>query len=221
MKKYLIITLLLAGFFFCKEKADSSLVDLKPVPQQTDMPMGADVEESGEMFVIIKEGAELFAQENVNSDRIAYLKYGEKVDIIDNTGDEIVLNGKKGSWFKVRAESSEGYIFSSTLANQKPSDADANQKIVATFSKAILRDLPHFEFVTENGMRLAFEDNQSDIEFLVQSTDSSAQDQNGMIANREYVGKKFELQFESVEEFSEAIGQKIRIMRITSATLIR
>lgn len=83
-------------------------------------------------YVIADNGLSIREKPDVNSERIGRLKYGESIEISENTGEKLVIvdNGKtlSGNWVKIKTRTKYGYVFDGYLAKELTKSIEADYK---------------------------------------------------------------------------------------------
>ena len=83
-------------------------------------------------YVIADNGLSIREKPDVNSEKIGRLKYGESIEISENTGEKLVIldNGKtvSGNWVKIKTRTKYGYVFDGYLAKELTKSIEADFK---------------------------------------------------------------------------------------------
>ena len=83
-------------------------------------------------YVIADNGLSIREKPDVNSEKIGRLKYGESIEISENTGEKLVIvdSGKtvSGNWVKIKTRTKYGYVFDGYLAKELTNSIEADYK---------------------------------------------------------------------------------------------
>ena len=110
-----LLILLSLALFFCGRKNDDSAGGVKEP--------GADKSElRKEKWVSVKEGLRLRSAPDQNSQILALMPLGAKLQILSEKPATIVISGQPGKWCEVIWEGKKGWTFSGFLSDRAPAD---------------------------------------------------------------------------------------------------
>ncbi|MBP8083074.1 MAG: SH3 domain-containing protein [Spirochaetes bacterium] len=69
-------------------------------------------------FWVIVDAAVIRTEPSITSDNIGLVKEGDGVMVVDATGKEETIGGRKGEWMKVRHNDKDGFIFGGLISEQ-------------------------------------------------------------------------------------------------------